>query len=349
MDPEPTISAVAKIAGVSKMTVSRVLRNYPSVSDATREKVLRAIEQTGYRINPMVSAFMRYVRHTHSIPATEDIACLSMKPAATVSEEHPALNKTQLLQGAKERAAEIGFGLEVIEVGPRGVGFRRAEEIIRARGIRGIIITPMPNPQSHLHLKWENYCVISITRSLLRPSLPQVLSDQYQSMLLALKELRRLGYCRIGLAMPFSHDQRVHYLWSAAYLAHHCCCHSDAHPPRFLPEKWTEKSFLKWWKKHRPDAVVSTDHRVLQWLRNAGCSIPEDVGFVDLEWNVTREACAGIDQQWYRQGREAINFLSERLYLNELGLLDNPQKILIEGQWVSGPTIRRQPHPVESA
>ena len=124
------------------MTVSRVLRNYPSVSDATREKVLRAIEQTGYRINPMVSAFMRYVRHTHSIPATEDIACLSMKPAATVSEEHPALNKTQLLQGAKERAAEIGFGLEVIEVGPRGVGFRRAEEIIRARGIRGIIITP---------------------------------------------------------------------------------------------------------------------------------------------------------------------------------------------------------------
>lgn len=40
---------VAKLAGVSHQTVSRVINHSPDVSDATREKVQRAIDQLGYR------------------------------------------------------------------------------------------------------------------------------------------------------------------------------------------------------------------------------------------------------------------------------------------------------------
>lgn len=51
MTKRPTIIDVAKAAGVSKSTVSLVLQNSASVSDATRKRVRRAIEETRYVYN----------------------------------------------------------------------------------------------------------------------------------------------------------------------------------------------------------------------------------------------------------------------------------------------------------
>ncbi|MGH7764240.1 MAG: LacI family DNA-binding transcriptional regulator [Candidatus Dormibacteraceae bacterium] len=47
----PTILDVASRSGVSKSTVSNVVRGLPGVSEATRERVQMAIEQLGYRPN----------------------------------------------------------------------------------------------------------------------------------------------------------------------------------------------------------------------------------------------------------------------------------------------------------
>ena len=47
----PTMADVARVAGVSKGTVSRVLNHHPKVSDAARQEVLAAIELLGYRRN----------------------------------------------------------------------------------------------------------------------------------------------------------------------------------------------------------------------------------------------------------------------------------------------------------
>jgi DNA-binding LacI/PurR family transcriptional regulator len=47
----PTIKDVAARAGVSRQTVSRVINNKGEVSDATRARVLAAIEELGYRPN----------------------------------------------------------------------------------------------------------------------------------------------------------------------------------------------------------------------------------------------------------------------------------------------------------
>jgi DNA-binding LacI/PurR family transcriptional regulator len=46
-----TMSDVARLAGVSKMTVSNVVNNRPGVSDPVRRRVLEAVQQSGYRIN----------------------------------------------------------------------------------------------------------------------------------------------------------------------------------------------------------------------------------------------------------------------------------------------------------
>ena len=44
----PTIQTVAEQAGVSRGTVDRVLNNRSYVSAEVRERILRAIEETGY-------------------------------------------------------------------------------------------------------------------------------------------------------------------------------------------------------------------------------------------------------------------------------------------------------------
>lgn len=48
---------IAKLTGVSKMTVSRVLRGGAGFSDATRDKVLQAAERLGYIPNRLAAAF----------------------------------------------------------------------------------------------------------------------------------------------------------------------------------------------------------------------------------------------------------------------------------------------------
>ena len=46
--PVPTMTDVARQAGVSAMTVSRALKNDAQVSLPTREKILRAVNELGY-------------------------------------------------------------------------------------------------------------------------------------------------------------------------------------------------------------------------------------------------------------------------------------------------------------
>ncbi|HRF95083.1 MAG TPA: LacI family DNA-binding transcriptional regulator [Aggregatilineales bacterium] len=46
-----TINQIAKLAEVSKGTVSKVLNNYPHVSDEMRERVMKVVNQTGFERN----------------------------------------------------------------------------------------------------------------------------------------------------------------------------------------------------------------------------------------------------------------------------------------------------------
>lgn len=61
----PAMMDVARVAGVSHQTVSRVLNNPDSVRPITRDKVLAAIEQLGYRRN--MSARALVTQHTRVI------------------------------------------------------------------------------------------------------------------------------------------------------------------------------------------------------------------------------------------------------------------------------------------
>src|SRR5699024_1147109 len=55
----PSMRQVAETAGVSHMTVSRVLNGHPSIKESTRDKVLLAVEQLGYHRNIAARALAR--------------------------------------------------------------------------------------------------------------------------------------------------------------------------------------------------------------------------------------------------------------------------------------------------
>lgn len=52
----PNIRQVAQLAGVSHMTVSRVMNDYPHIKEATRKRVLDVIDELGYRPNQAARA-----------------------------------------------------------------------------------------------------------------------------------------------------------------------------------------------------------------------------------------------------------------------------------------------------
>src|SRR5690606_40908305 len=73
---------VAALAGVSHQTVSRVLNGHRSVRPATREKVLEAIAQLGYRRNSAARALVtartatvRSEEHTSELQSRENLVC----------------------------------------------------------------------------------------------------------------------------------------------------------------------------------------------------------------------------------------------------------------------------------
>ncbi len=68
------IKDIAKIAGVSRSTVSRVVNNYSSVSKETRENVMKIIKKHGYvphasarilagKSNKMIGVFITNIKH----------------------------------------------------------------------------------------------------------------------------------------------------------------------------------------------------------------------------------------------------------------------------------------------
>jgi DNA-binding LacI/PurR family transcriptional regulator len=58
LDKAPTILDVAAVAGVSKSTVSNVVRGAPEVAAATRRRVLDAIQRLGYKPNALARHFV---------------------------------------------------------------------------------------------------------------------------------------------------------------------------------------------------------------------------------------------------------------------------------------------------
>jgi len=116
---------VARLAGVSHQTVSRVLNDRPNVREETRERVLRAIVQLGYQPNAVARALV--TRRTRRIGVISSYSRL-FGPAST-------------LFAIEQAARAAGYTVTVTSTeGMDGARTRSAVSAMADRSVDGIIV-----------------------------------------------------------------------------------------------------------------------------------------------------------------------------------------------------------------
>ncbi len=320
------------------MTVSRALRKQSNISPETQKRIQVIADELGYRPNPLVSALMTYRRAAKPVESHLSIGFVTNFPTRDgwkVSKLYESF-----YEGVAESADRHGYGVEAFWLREPGMTSERLTQILLTRSIHGLVIAPLPVAHGELEMGWENFCAVTLGYSLTKPLLHRAVNHQFRSMRSAMRELRTLGYKRLGLALPASLNERVDRQWVASFLVEQRDL--DHSVPLFVPDdaQWNFESFRKWFAAQEPDAVIGHEEIVLEWLKKMGVRVPDDVGFVHLNCADQSGTFAGIYQNGPAIGAVAVDFLIGMIHRNERGLPVLPHSLLVEGTWVSGKTVR---------
>lgn len=337
--PPLTMRDVAARAGVSRMTVSLALRNHPSLPSETRQRVRALAEQMGYRPNPGHSEVMARIRAGKRLRQAGNLAFLTGFATRDGWREDLFVS---VFQGARDRAAQLGYGLEEVWIKQPGMTGQRLTTVLGARGIRGLILGPLSVSRGHVSLDWSQFAVVAVGYSVWRPDVSRAVSHNFQNALIALRELRRLRYHRIGFATTTAFNERINYQAIGAFLAfEQRPSRVERVPPLLLP-RLNEASARRWFEKHRPEAVLYSGVPLDTWLRNWGVQVPQDVAIANLSCARGTGRYAGIDPCSQDLGAAAVDLVVRKVQRNELGIPTRPETVMIPGYWIDGPTVRRR-------
>ncbi|MEK0317465.1 LacI family DNA-binding transcriptional regulator [Cohnella sp. 56] len=120
---EPTIKDIAQKTGVSIATVSRVIHGLTGYSDKTRELVMKAAEELGYRPNAIARGLVSR--------RTQTIGVLFPQVSGSYSAE--------LLHGIEEAANERGFSIIVCNTAREGERTMKYLRVLREKQVDGIV------------------------------------------------------------------------------------------------------------------------------------------------------------------------------------------------------------------
>lgn len=346
----PTIRQLAAQAGVSRTTVSLALRNHPSISPSTRERIQRVAREEGYRIDPLVATLMTQLRTGRRKRSVEKLAYLTSWPTRDEWLSVSA-NDRRFFEGVRARADRLGYEVEHIWAKEPGMTAARLSKILYTRAIRGLILAPMLQAHGHASLDWQYFAASTISYTVSKPALHRTTHSHYTGMLLTLRNLKRHGYRRIGLTCLTDQDERVNHAWQAAYLIHYhslplpqrippffAASAQGIHPGKAFARKKGE--FRKWIEQHRPDVVVSNLTAPLDLLREMGRDVPGEIGYACLDLPDESAVLSGVDQLASEVGAAAVDLVVTQLQNNEFGLPTCPKTVQIDGLWRDGATTR---------
>jgi len=176
-----TIRDVARLAGVGVGTVSRVLNNSPQVSEATRRRVLEAMEALNYVPNPFARR-------------------LSLGKALSLAVIVPFFTRpsfVERLRGVEAAIAETEYDLivyNVESVAKRDAYFRT---IPRPERIDGLLIISL-SPSDADVARFQSAGVPTVLVDAHHPRLPRVVIDDVNGGYIATCHLLELGHRRIA-------------------------------------------------------------------------------------------------------------------------------------------------------
>jgi LacI family transcriptional regulator len=339
-----TTRELAELAGVSHMTVSRVFKNPGKVKAETRDRILALAEEQGFRPNPVLSMAMAIRNQQKSGTQT---------PTATLAWVHSNVHedswRTQphmrnYLVGIRKRAENLGFGLDEFWIGEGGLSRKRFCDIVHARGIPGCIVAPPPGNMRHLRLRWKECVWVTFHHDSWRPLLHRVAKDDNFLMGKALRELRRAGYRKVGMALAAKLDEKGGFALQGRFRVNQLRYPEMGKIPPLLyagPDlKDDQDLFLKWINRYKPEVVICHDGQTRTVLEEAGIRVPEDVGLVHLNLGLDTPNWTGMYLDDARIGEACVDLLVSQIQQNQRGIPAFPYEMLLRSNWRKGETTR---------
>lgn len=339
-----TLKDIAAKAKVSHMTVSLALRKHPKIPQATRSRIEKIAQQMGYRPNPYLNVLMSHLRSGTEASYQASVALLDFASATIWNSKQPSF-RLALLKGAREKAKTLGFNIEHVRASDSQLDMRRFQKNCYNRNVNAFLI--MPNATTSAAVKKLNQfdfqSVASVTVGYQRMVQPLHFAenDQFQSAQLAHLKLLELGYRRILFISEETIDRQVNHRFTYGFLSAREINGKGRKLPIFKYQKDDSSGLGQALKKHKPDAIL-TDGKasLIGKIRKLGIKIPDDIALASLDIELTDAIpdLSGIRQNHDQVAAAAVEKLVSQINLNEYGIPEHPQGILIEGKWVQGST-----------
>lgn len=304
------IRRVAELAGVSVATVSRTLKSPDIVSPKTRDKVLKAVDEAGYKPNLMAVQFRS--RRTRNLVVL----------VPTIANTFFA----RVISGIQEAAQREGYsvllcntlGNEAAERNyARMVATRQADGVIQLRAFNPFIVEDFP-PETPLPM--VNACEV-----LDAAPCPTVMLDNRAAARELTEHLIALGHRRIAMIKgprrsPLTRDRVAGYR-DALEVAGMAIDDSLLCPGNFSPHAGYEAAGILVSRADRPSAVFCESDEMaigaIQRIKQAGLRVPDDIsvaGFDDIAFaSYSDPPLTTIAQPAETFGAEAVSRLLDVL------------------------------------
>lgn len=307
----PTSLDVARLAGVSQPTVSRVMSGHKSVSPAVRKKVLEAVKACGYRSNALARSLRSGRTQTvgmvwSSVPYGLDYSVAHMFAARL--EAH----------GYVLFPVEAPGGRAVLGKTLAGLAERRVDALV-------LYVHPGLHDFT-LNLKeLELFPTVVLVSSRALSGQPQsvdvIHQDRHAAMVQVAEHLARSGRRRVGMVTGDVHSNQVKITGLKTGLGNHGISLPDSQVFHLEMAFGLEHVVGEVWQlldHHRGDVrqldalVCSNDTlaaAVCKWLGRQGIRVPDDVavvGFDNNDWcQCLTPELASVD----RHDRELVDLL----------------------------------------
>jgi LacI family transcriptional regulator len=339
-----TLKMIAQRLGVHHTTVSRALNNHPNISLAMRTQVQQTAEAMGYRPDPYLSALANYRNHhtKHAYQAT--VGWIMPYRSRGFFENHTIL--PEYLRGFRQCANKLGYQIDLfwLKDYPSASLNERIAAILKARGIFGLIIPPIPTSAIPFQLNWDNLSVVTFGFSFKQPDLHRIANDQYGSTATLTRKLLAMGYKKPGLIMPLENDKCVRYAWSSGFRSaiEEAGLNADGCIERNVP--LPPATLQQWIKREKIDVVITLNPKTIQTQLEAfGIVAPDNIGIAGLALNKGEAFFGGISENGEAMGIAAMETLSGLLHHNTQGPPQVSYRIMIEGSFRAGTSLRANP------
>lgn len=176
------LDQIAKLSGFSKATVSRVLNHSPHVSQATRDTIMKIMEELDYVPNGNAISLSK--------GQTEQIGMVT-----------EGINEVMLpfLNSFVETASQYGYQTIIYTSGGDPAKELQAFEDMRRKRVDALVISTCVNDLELLS-SYGKYGPIVSWQRMERPEIQSVAMNQYDGYMLGLEHVIKQGYRRIANA-----------------------------------------------------------------------------------------------------------------------------------------------------